>query len=117
MTNDLLLQKMTDKRQTHPLVREGVPQRQNRDCQTVINIWSWAPDGALHKDWLTEWLTVSYNVTLNFTFAPAVQFSWRQVIVDQNWVSLRQSWNKGSAEDLLLVIVIYCDYEWLYKSN
>jgi hypothetical protein len=27
-------------RQTHPLVREGVPQKQDRNCQTVINIWS-----------------------------------------------------------------------------
>jgi hypothetical protein len=36
----------SDKRQTHLLVWEGAPQRQDRDCQTVINIWSWAPDGA-----------------------------------------------------------------------
>jgi hypothetical protein len=27
------------KRQTRPLVREGAPQKQNRNCQTVINIW------------------------------------------------------------------------------
>jgi hypothetical protein len=30
----------SDKRQTRPLVREGALQRQDRDCQTVINIWS-----------------------------------------------------------------------------
>jgi hypothetical protein len=30
----------SDKKQTRPLVREGTPQRQDRDCQTVINIWS-----------------------------------------------------------------------------
>jgi hypothetical protein len=52
---------------TRPLVREGA-QRENRNCQTVINIWSWAPDGARHQDWLTDWLTdrptVSRNVTL-----------------------------------------------------
>jgi hypothetical protein len=29
------------KRQTHPLVREGAPQKQDRNCQPVINIWSW----------------------------------------------------------------------------
>jgi hypothetical protein len=34
------------KRQTHPLIREGAPQEQDRNCHTVINIWSWAPDGA-----------------------------------------------------------------------
>jgi hypothetical protein len=27
-------------RQTRPLVREGAPQKQDRNCQTVINIWS-----------------------------------------------------------------------------
>jgi hypothetical protein len=32
---------------------------------------------------------------------------------DQDWVSPRK---KGSAEDLLWVIAIYCDYEWLYKE-
>jgi hypothetical protein len=34
------------KRQTRPLVREGAPQEQDRNCHKVINIWSWAPDGA-----------------------------------------------------------------------
>jgi hypothetical protein len=42
------------KGQTHPLVREGAPQKQDRNYQTVINIWSWATDGARHQDWLTE---------------------------------------------------------------
>jgi hypothetical protein len=28
------------KRQTRPLVREGAPQKQDRNCQTAINIWS-----------------------------------------------------------------------------
>jgi hypothetical protein len=27
-------------RQTRPLVRQGAPQKQDRSCQTVINIWS-----------------------------------------------------------------------------
>jgi hypothetical protein len=34
------------KRQTRPLVREVTPQEQDRNCHKVINIWSWAPDGA-----------------------------------------------------------------------
>jgi hypothetical protein len=37
--------------------REGAPQKQNLNCQEIINIWSWAPDGARHQDWLTDWLT------------------------------------------------------------
>jgi hypothetical protein len=28
------------KRQIRPLVREGAPQKQDRNCQRVINIWS-----------------------------------------------------------------------------
>jgi hypothetical protein len=36
------------KRQIHPLVKEGAPQKQDRNCQRVINIWSWAPY------WLTD---------------------------------------------------------------
>jgi hypothetical protein len=44
-------------RQIRPLVREGAPQKQDRNCQTVINIWSWAPDGARHPDLLTDWPT------------------------------------------------------------
>jgi hypothetical protein len=46
------------KRQTHPLVREAAPQKQDRNCQTVINIWSWAPDGARHQDLLIDWPSV-----------------------------------------------------------
>jgi hypothetical protein len=57
MTSDLLLQTMTDKRQTWPLIREDARQRQDGVCQTVINIWSWTPR-------LTDRPTVSLNVTL-----------------------------------------------------
>jgi hypothetical protein len=44
----------TYKRQTRPLVREGAPRKQERNCQTEINIWSWAPDGARYQDLLTD---------------------------------------------------------------
>jgi hypothetical protein len=30
----------------------------NSNCQTVINIWSWAPDGARNQDALTDWSSV-----------------------------------------------------------
>jgi hypothetical protein len=42
------------KKQTRPLVREGVPQEEDRNCHRVINIWPWAPDGARHQDLLTD---------------------------------------------------------------
>jgi hypothetical protein len=37
------------KRQTRPLVRERAPQKQDRNFQTAINMWSWAPDWARHQ--------------------------------------------------------------------
>jgi hypothetical protein len=37
---------------------EVAPDRQNSNCQTVTNIWSWAPDGARHQDWLPDWPSV-----------------------------------------------------------
>jgi hypothetical protein len=56
------------KRQILSLVREGAPQPQDRNCQTVINIWSWVADGARHQDllidrpsvamWLWFWLWI-----------------------------------------------------------
>jgi hypothetical protein len=37
------------------LSSESSPHKiQDHDCQTVINIWSWAPDGARHQDLLTD---------------------------------------------------------------
>jgi hypothetical protein len=47
------------KRQTRPLIREGVPQKQYRNCQRVINISSWAPDGVRHQDLLIDWPSVA----------------------------------------------------------
>jgi hypothetical protein len=45
--------------QTRPLVRGGARHRKkNSNSQIVLNIWSWAPDGARHQDWLTDWPSV-----------------------------------------------------------
>jgi hypothetical protein len=45
--------------QTRPLVRVGAPQRQDHNCQRVINIWSWAPDGARHQKLLIDWPSIA----------------------------------------------------------
>jgi hypothetical protein len=37
-----------------PRVREGSPQKQDRTCQTVINIWSLDSHGARHQELLTD---------------------------------------------------------------
>jgi hypothetical protein len=47
------------KRQARPLFREGAPQKQDRNSQIVIYIWSWAPDGVRHQDLLTDWPSVA----------------------------------------------------------
>jgi hypothetical protein len=47
------------KRQTRPLVREGAPQKQDRNYQKVINIWSWAPHAARHQVLLTGWPSIA----------------------------------------------------------
>jgi hypothetical protein len=53
------------KRQTRPLVREGAPNQQTSNCQTIIKIWSWAPDGCFIPR-QTGWLTVGRNITLTW---------------------------------------------------
>jgi hypothetical protein len=57
----------SDKWQTRPLVREGALQRQDSNCETVTNIWSWAPNGARHQNRLTDWLT-DYQLKCDFDF-------------------------------------------------
>jgi hypothetical protein len=54
------------KRQTRPLVREGSPQKQDRNCQRVINILSWAPDAARHHDLLIDWPSIAMWIWLEF---------------------------------------------------
>jgi hypothetical protein len=56
--------KDNDKWQTRPLVRRGALLRQARNCHTVSNIWSWAPDGARHQDKLTDWSSVIMGLWL-----------------------------------------------------
>jgi hypothetical protein len=51
------------KRQTRPLVREGAPRKQDRNCQKLISIWSWAPDGCFVSR-QTGRLTVGRNIRL-----------------------------------------------------
>jgi hypothetical protein len=56
------------KRQARPLVREVTPQKQGRNCQTVINIWSRAPDGVRHQNLLIDHRQSQCNFDFNFDF-------------------------------------------------
>jgi hypothetical protein len=53
------------KRQTRPLVREGLPHQQTSNCLTVIKIVSWVPDGCLSPR-QTGRMTVCRNITLTW---------------------------------------------------
>jgi hypothetical protein len=50
--------KVTDRRQTRPLIREGTPQRQHSNFQTDYNIWSRVPEWTWHHDILIDWSSV-----------------------------------------------------------
>jgi hypothetical protein len=63
LTIDLLLSTEPNTWQIRPLVREGAPQKQNRNCQRLINIWSWAPDGRFVPGQTCR-LTVGRNIRL-----------------------------------------------------
>jgi hypothetical protein len=62
----------------YAIVREGAPQKQDRNSGGAINLWSWAPGGCWIPR-LTDWLTVSRNVTWTWTWScnqNCQQFSW-----------------------------------------
>jgi hypothetical protein len=52
------------RRQNRHLVSEGAPQNQDRNCQTGLNICSWAPDGARYQDLLTDSPSVAMRLWL-----------------------------------------------------
>jgi hypothetical protein len=55
---------------------ERAPSRtKNRNCQTVTNIWSWAPDGARHQDRQTDRPSVAMWLRLR----PQFQFQMRRI--------------------------------------
>jgi hypothetical protein len=56
------------KRQTRHIVREGAPQKQNRNCQKVINIWSKAADGCFIPR-QTGRLAVGRNIRLRLRYS------------------------------------------------
>jgi hypothetical protein len=72
------------KRQTRPLVRDWAPQKQDRNCQRIINIWSWAPDGARarHQDLLIDWPSVAMWLWLDFDLMPVRRWKEKSQIWD-----------------------------------
>jgi hypothetical protein len=60
------------KRQIRPLVREGAPNQQTCNCQTIIKIWSLAPDGCFIPR-QTGRLTVGRNIRLRLDQVSSVR--------------------------------------------
>jgi hypothetical protein len=68
------------KRQTRPLVIEGVTQKQDRNWQRVINIWSWAPD--LMTDWPSVAMLLWQSRTCDFWHeSPIFLILWHQILL------------------------------------
>jgi hypothetical protein len=99
------------KRQTRPLVREGASQKQDRNCQTVINIGSWVSDGARHQDMLADWLTVSRNATLTLIFEQ-FQFS---TFLSECQTLRREEYKRSACEDVLCELKTLC--VWRYSDT
>jgi hypothetical protein len=86
----LCRRKKTDKWQTRPLVREGAPKWQDSNFQKKKkwDLWSKVPDWARHQDIsMTDWLTVSCNVTLTLTLALTLTLTRPPL-----WSSGQSSW-------------------------
>jgi hypothetical protein len=80
------------KRQTCPLVREGAPQKQDSNCQRVINIWSWTPNGV---DTKTYWLTDRPSVAIWLRLWPRqLAVSGWQFPSECQTLRTDQQWNK-----------------------
>jgi hypothetical protein len=79
-----LLLTVTDKRQAIPLVREGAPQRQDSKFQTEL-ISGRKFHSALDTKtyWLTDWPTVSRNVT---SASSQRNGCWELVLISQSRV-------------------------------
>jgi hypothetical protein len=67
------------KRQTRPLVREGAPQKQDRNCQRLINI------GARHQDLLTDWPSIAMWTDYEFNFGSQLSAS-SQLVPHEKWM-------------------------------
>jgi hypothetical protein len=85
------------KRQIRPFVREGVAQKQDCNCQTVINIWSWAPDGARHQDLLTDCQSqchfdFDFNFDLLSRQSKMIDKRWQQ----DSWQLTAENWIESS---------------------
>jgi hypothetical protein len=82
--------------QIRPLVGEGAPQKQDRNCQRSINIWSWTQMGVCI---IIYWLTVSRNVTWALTcyrrvLKQQVGVRWSPACEEMSLVARNLHWSR-----------------------
>jgi hypothetical protein len=86
-----------DKWETRPLGKEGASYRQNCKFLTVTKIWSLAPDGTWHQDWLADWLSVVMWLWLSKILIRSVMFyacpAW-EFAADTHLLKLQRLRNK-----------------------
>jgi hypothetical protein len=76
------------RRQTRFLVRKGATEKQDSNCQKVINIWSWAPDWARNQDWLTDRPSVAMWLDLTRIIAKPIFSPERMIHKDTHNLKL-----------------------------
>jgi hypothetical protein len=93
------------------LSSERMPhKKQDRNCQTVINIWSRAPDGAGHQDLLTDWPSVAMWLWL-WTLRAVQEFS-------RTWgVAVERRTKNEVIRDSSFGIHSWSRSEWLANQN
>jgi hypothetical protein len=67
------------------------PQKQDRNCQTVIHIWSWVLDWARHQDLLTDWPSVAKWLWLWLWTGYSFKWQWQS---SKFWVLVEDSHGK-----------------------
>jgi hypothetical protein len=90
-----------------PLVREGAPQKQDRNCQKVINIWSWAPDGVRHQDLLIDWPSVAMSLWL-WLWLWSKSSRYHSEISERFFIAIRQT-NLVQKEFNVWAVMIDCN--------
>jgi hypothetical protein len=76
------------RRQTRLSSERAPHKNQDRNCLTVINIWSWAPNGAGHQDLLTDSPSVAMWLWLWLELSEVKRVGWLVSELEHCWGSV-----------------------------
>jgi hypothetical protein len=87
---------------TDPSPRQrGRPTKQDHNCQIVIYIWTWAPDGTRHQDLLTDWPSVAMWLWL-----------WEESVAARSWESSVEEGFFSCCRELGRVLEMAAQDDW-----